>query len=90
MESIKFLSFYLSLHTSFDLHVPLLGFQVVPRFEEENCRNLYCTSSNIDLRSVPLLSPFNYAEWKLYMVSYIERNDIRDVSFGAGKESYEC
>ena len=43
----------------------------------------------MDLRSVPLISPFNYAEWKLKMVAYIQRNDILDVSFGVGKESYE-
>ena len=45
MTSIMFLSFYLSLHTWFDLHVQLLGFKFVPKFEEENCRNLYCTTS---------------------------------------------
>ena len=42
--SITFFSFYLSLHTWFDLHVQLLRFKV-PEFEEENCRNLYCTTS---------------------------------------------
>ena len=40
----------------------------------------------MDLISVPLLSPFNYAEWKLKMVAYL---DLLDVSFGAGKETYE-
>ena len=43
----------------------------------------------MDLRSVPPLSPFNYAEWKLKMVAYLERHNLLDVSFGAGKESYE-
>ena len=43
----------------------------------------------MDLRSVPILSPFNYAECKLKMVAYLESHDILDVSFGAGKESYE-
>ena len=43
----------------------------------------------MDLRSVPPLSPFNYVEWKLKIVSYIESHDIIDVYFGDGKESYE-
>ena len=43
----------------------------------------------MDLRPVPLLSPFNYVEWKLKMVSYIESHDILDMSFGVGKQSYE-
>ena len=43
----------------------------------------------MDMRLVPLLSPFNYAEWKLKMVAYLESHDLLDVSFGAGKESYE-
>ena len=43
----------------------------------------------MDLISVPPLSPFNYVECKLKMVAYIESHDLLDVSFGAGKESYE-
>ena len=43
----------------------------------------------LDLRSVPLISPFNYAEWKLNMVSNLESHDLLDVSFVVGKESYE-
>ena len=43
----------------------------------------------MDLRSVHPLSPFNYAEWKLNMVAYIEIHDLLDVYFGVGKESYE-
>ena len=43
----------------------------------------------MDLRLVPLLSPFNYAEWKLKMVAYIESHDLLDGFFGDGKESYE-
>ena len=43
----------------------------------------------MDLRSIPLLSLFNYAKWKLKMVAYLERHHIFDVSFGASKESYE-
>ena len=43
----------------------------------------------MDLRSVPPLSPFNYAEWKLKMVAYLESHDLLDVSFGIGKEYYE-
>ena len=39
----------------------------------------------MDMRPVPLLSPFNYAEWKLKMVAYLEIHDILDVSFGAVK-----
>ena len=41
------------------------------------------------LRSVPLLSPFNYVEWKLKMVAYLENHDLLDVYFGVGKEYYE-
>ena len=43
----------------------------------------------MDLRSIPPLSPFNYAKWKLKMVAYLERHDLLDVSFGDIKESYE-
>ena len=43
----------------------------------------------MDLISIPPLSPFNYAKWKLKMVSYIDIHDLFGVSFGAGKESYE-
>ena len=43
----------------------------------------------LDLRSVPLQSPFNYAEWKLKMVAYLESHDLLDVFFRVGKESYE-
>ena len=43
----------------------------------------------MSLISVHPLSPFNYAKWKLKMVAYLESHDIIDVSFGAGKESYE-
>ena len=43
----------------------------------------------MDLKLVPPLSPFNYAEWKLKMVAYLESHDLLDVSFGDGKESYE-
>ena len=43
----------------------------------------------MDLRSVPPLSPFNYAQQKLKMVPYLKSHDLLDVSFGASKESYE-
>ena len=43
----------------------------------------------MDLRSVPPLSPFNYAGWKMKTVAYLESHDLLDVSFGAGKEYYE-
>ena len=43
----------------------------------------------MDLRSIPLLSPFNYVEWKLKMVAYLERYDLFDVSIGFGEQSYE-
>ena len=43
----------------------------------------------MDLKLVSPLSPFNYAKWKLKMVAYLESHDLVDVSFGAGKESYE-
>ena len=40
--------------------------------------------------SVPLLSPFtSYSEWKLKMISYIKRQDLYEISIGAGEESYE-
>ena len=81
MTSITFLSFYLSVHTLFDLHVQLLGFKV-PEFEEENCRNLYCTTSFKDLILVPPLTPFNYHEWKLKMIAYLKSHELFDVSIG--------
>ena len=37
----------------------------------------------MDLISVPPLSPFNYAEWKLKMIAYIKSHDLFDVSIGA-------
>ena len=43
----------------------------------------------MDLSSIPLISPFNYAEWKWNMVAYLESHDLLDVSFRASKESYE-
>ena len=43
----------------------------------------------MELRSIPPPSPFNYAEWKLKMVVYLEIHDILDASFGDGIESYE-
>ena len=43
----------------------------------------------MDLKSVPPLSSFNYAEWKLKMVAYLESHDLLDVSIGDGKEYYE-
>ena len=42
----------------------------------------------MDLRSVPPLPPFNYAEWRLNMVSHIEIRGLLNVSFRVGKESY--
>ena len=43
----------------------------------------------MDLKSIPPLSPFNYVEWKLKMVAYIESHDLLDVYFGVGKEYHE-
>ena len=40
--------------------------------------------------SVPLLSPFtSYSEWKLKMISSLKRQNIYQISIGAGEESYE-
>ena len=40
--------------------------------------------------SVPLLTPFTiYLEWKLNMISSLNRQGIYEVSIGIGKESYE-
>ena len=36
----------------------------------------------MDLILVPLLSSFNYAEWKLNMVTYLEIHELFDVSIG--------
>ena len=40
---------------------------------------------------VPLLSPFNYSEWKPKMCAYINRKCLYDVSIGVVREleSYE-
>ena len=37
----------------------------------------------MDLISVPPLSPFNYAEWKLKMIAYLKSHELFDVSIGA-------
>ena len=47
------------------------------------------TTISMDLILVPLLSPFNYVEWKLNLVAYIERHDLFHVSIGASEEYYE-
>ena len=45
----------------------------------------------MDLKEVPLLSPFNYSEWKPKMCAYLKRQCLYDVSIGAMSEpkSYE-
>ena len=43
----------------------------------------------MDLISIPLLSPFNYDEWKLNMVAYLKSHDLFDVSIGSSEEYYE-
>ena len=45
----------------------------------------------MDLKSVPLLSPFNYSEWKPKMCAYLKRKCLYDVSIGGvtEPESYE-
>ena len=40
----------------------------------------------MDLKVVPLLSPFNYSEWKLKMCAYLKRQCIYDVSIGVVRE----
>ena len=37
----------------------------------------------MDLISVPPLSPFNCAEWKLKMIAYLKSHELFDVSIGA-------
>ena len=37
----------------------------------------------MDLKSVPPLSPFNYAEWKLKMVAYLKSHEIFYAFIGA-------
>ena len=40
--------------------------------------------------SVPLLSPFTrYSEWKLKMISFLNRKGLYDISIGVGEEYYE-
>ena len=36
----------------------------------------------MDLISVPPLSPFNYAEWKLKMIAYLKSHELFDVCIG--------
>ena len=40
----------------------------------------------MDSKYVPLLSPFNYTEWKLKMCAYLKRQCLYDVSIGALSE----
>ena len=40
----------------------------------------------MDLKVVPLLSSFNYFEWKSKMFAYIKRHCLYDVSIGAMRE----
>ena len=42
----------------------------------------------MDSKVVPLLSPFNYSEWKLKMCAYLKRKCLYDVSIGAVREPY--
>ena len=40
--------------------------------------------------SIPLLSPFtSYLEWKLKIISYLNKKGLYEISIGAGEESYE-
>ena len=45
----------------------------------------------MDSKAVPLLSPFNYSEWKPKMCAYLKRKCLYDVSIGSVSEteSYE-
>ena len=40
----------------------------------------------MDSKVVPLLSPFNYSEWKLKLCSYLKRKCLYDVSIGVVRE----
>ena len=44
----------------------------------------------MDSKIVPLLSPFNYFEWKSKMCAYLKRQCIYDVSIGAVRELESC
>ena len=42
----------------------------------------------MDSKVFPLLSPFNYSEWKSKMCAYLKRKCIYDVSIGVVREPY--
>ena len=42
----------------------------------------------MDSKVVPLLSPFNYFEWKSKMCAYIKRKSLYDVSIGVVRDPY--
>ena len=44
----------------------------------------------MDSKVVPLLSPFNYYEWKSNMFAYLKRKYLYDVSIGAVREPKSC
>ena len=46
------------------------------------------TTISMDLISFPLLSPFNYVEWKLKMVAYLKHRELIDVSIGVMSVPY--
>ena len=44
----------------------------------------------MDLKAIPLLSPFNYYEWKSNMCAYLKRKCLYDVSIGVVREPESC
>ena len=44
----------------------------------------------MDSKDVPLLSPFNYSEWKSKMCAYLKKKCLYDVSIGAVREPESC
>ena len=44
----------------------------------------------MDSQALPLLSPFNYFEWKSNMCAYLKRQCLYDVSIGAVRELESC
>ena len=44
----------------------------------------------MDLKVVPLLSPFNYSKWRSNMCAYIKRQCLYDVSIGVMREPESC
>jgi len=44
------------------------------------------TSTLMDLRSIPLLTPLNYSEWRLKMLKYLKRRCFFDITMGFEKD----